>query len=46
MFMGFGLHPSSWFHSQVIRSLGTDKAYELVIFLEVVSLIFSVDLEP
>lgn len=37
MFMGIGLHPSSWFHSQVIRALGTDKEYELVIFFEVLS---------
>lgn len=35
--MGVGLNPSSWFHSQLIRSLGTDKAYELVIFFTVVS---------
>ena len=30
MFMGIGLGPSSWFHSQLIRSLVADKAYELV----------------
>ena len=34
MFMGFGLGPSSWFHSQLIGSLGTDKAYELVIIFK------------
>ena len=45
MSMGIGLRPSSWFHSQLIRSLGTDKAYELVI-LSRSSLIFYVDLEP
>jgi len=25
MLMGIGLSPSTWFHSQLIRSLGTDK---------------------
>ena len=34
MFINIGFNPSTWFHSQVIRSLGTDKAYALVIFFQ------------
>ena len=46
MFMGIALGPSSWVHSQFIGYLGTDKAYEFVIFSKVVSNFFPVDLEP
>jgi hypothetical protein len=44
MFINIGMNPYSWLHSQAIRSLGIDKAYELVtFFFKDRSLIFSIN---